>query len=75
MTTDMNWNQAVQTMVRGNGYGDNNERLEAARCMVQHLDTNNPNGTLDWLIEGSWSGNETQAGIQQELSAIEATPR
>jgi hypothetical protein len=69
---DMNWNQALQTMAQGNGYGDNDERLEAARWMVQHLNTNDPDGTLDWLIEGNWSGNETRAGIQQELSAIEA---
>ena len=72
---DMNWNQALQTMVQGSGYGENDERLMVARWMVQHLNTNDPDGTLDWLIEGDWSGSETLADIQQQLSAIEATPR
>ena len=75
MTTNMNWNLAVQTMAQGNGYGDKNERLEAAQWMIRHLNTNDRDSTLGWLIEGDWSGNETQAGIQQELSAIEAAPR
>ena len=75
MTTNMNWNRAVQTMAQGNGYGDNNERLEAGQWMVRHLNSSDPEGTLDWLIEGDWSGAETLAGTQRELSEIEATPR
>ncbi len=75
MTPNMNWNWAVQTMAQGSGYGDNDKRLMTARWMVQHLNTSDPETTLDWLIEGDWSGNETLAGIQQELSAIETTPR
>ncbi len=66
-----NWPDAVQIMSSEHGYGQNARRLEAARWMVRKLNTyGDPDGIMDWLLEGDWEGNEAQTDIQGQIRLI-----